>query len=427
LEPILKRQVKEQAESEQAISINAEILALKERFSKDSWLNNAATKMAKQLNFGTHISKGVHPDSKGDNVNFRAKHSLPQGVVGTQLIIEPKLDANGNAAALPLAAFFNVTIRNQTLRDLILDEDSALDGVFADDKALSNSYCEAFKTALQGDLTSPKNHEKNKQLLWPLDNAITDNHYHCITPLYPSSLTHAVYHKINGSRFSEANKLARDNRKKKNIEHTPYVSINDLASIQLGGTNPRNVSLLTSKKGGRNYLLESLPPSYSRQHEFSISKREPNFFNKNLAYHCYLGLKNLFEVIEAPKSVMDVREQRKQALGLILGQVIQQAAYIQQHYSAGWSEDYRLNMSQKYWLDPTRAELETQESFKQAREKGDWCADIMQHFALWLNNELRTKFPKQKTGFDDTEYREWLREMETAIKTTQRAKQGVFL
>ncbi|MBE8166806.1 MAG: hypothetical protein HAW66_00355, partial [Shewanella sp.] len=47
LEPILKRQVKEQAESEQAISINAEILALKERFSKDSWLNNAATKMAK--------------------------------------------------------------------------------------------------------------------------------------------------------------------------------------------------------------------------------------------------------------------------------------------------------------------------------------------------------------------------------------------
>ncbi len=426
LEPLVKKRDKVDAGIEQAIKIETEIDTLKTRFSKSIWLENAATKMAKQLKFGTHISKGVHPDSKGDNVNFQINRRLPEGVAGTQLLSEPELDANGNAAALPLAAFFNINVAGYKLRQLIFADSPALENVFSEEPELSKSYQMAFKRALTGDKDTAKSHERNKQILWPLDEAIADNNYRCLTPLYPSALTHAVYHKINGSRFSEENKQARDNRKKKTAEQKSYVSIVNLVITKLGGANSQNVSILTAKQTGKNYLLESLPPSYERQHEYHIKKSDSDFFNNNLAYHCWFGLKNLFEVVESSKNVMEIRDKRKQALGLIIGQIFQQAEYIQTHYPAGWSEEYQLVMSQKYWLDSRRSALDGQEDFRLKRDQNDWGEEVMQYFANWLNKQLKAKFSEQKMEFDDAEYGEWLREMKSAIKASQRAQQGVF-
>ncbi|MGB0360076.1 MAG: type I-F CRISPR-associated protein Csy1, partial [Endozoicomonas sp.] len=202
------------------------------------------------------------------------------------------------------------------------------------------------------------------------------------------------------------------------------LSFVSLAVTQLGGANPQGISLLTSKQNGRRFLLESLPPTYTRQHEFSLGQRQENFFNKNLAYHCYFGLQELYTVIEAPKSVMAVRDQRKQALGLILGQVLQLAAYIQKHYPPGWSETSQLKMAHKYWLDPHRAMKEGQKAFHEEREKEDWERAVMEDFSAWLNNRLREQFKKQ--DINDAEYREWLREMESAIKASQRSAEGIF-
>ena len=426
LEPELKQLEKAEPGSDQAQKIEKAITKLRERFSRPVWLENAAKKDAKQLRFGTHISKGIHPDSKGDNINFRPMTSLPAGIVGSQQLAAPELDANGNAAALPLAAFLNTDIKGAKLRDLILADHPALNGVFADDQALSRQYQQAFQKALAGETESPATHERNKQLLWPMEDAIERDNYHCLVPLHPSALVYEVSQKINSQRFSEENKEARDNRKKKNFEQKAYVSIVSLATTQLGGTKPQNISLLTSKQRGRNLLLESYPPTYIQQHDFSLSKRQENFFNKNLAYHCREGLQALYGVIEAPKNVMAVRDQRKQALGMIIGQALQLAESIQRHYAPGWSEGYQLKMAHKYWLDPHRAGLPGQDTFAQGHSTTDWVHTVMEDFSAWLNNLLRDQFKQQATDFDDTEYREWLREMESAIKASQRAKEGIF-
>lgn len=427
LEPELKKLEKAEPGSDQAQAIENTVAMLRERFSRTVWLKQAATKLTKQLKFGTHISKGVHPDSKGDNINFRPQHSLPNDVIGFQQVKTPELDATGNAAALPLAAFFNIDVAGYTLRDLIQAEHSAINGVFSENAVLATEYQQAFQAALTGQVEHPSTHERNKQLLWPMSKALGNNDYRCLVPLHPSSLVHSVFQTINHQRFGEDNKAARENRKKKTAEQTAYVSIVSLAMTQLGGTKPQNISLLTSKQSGRNFLLESLPPTYSRQQEYSIGKRQENFFNKNLAYHCYQGLQTLYAVIDAPKSVFPVRDQRKEALGVILGQILQLAAYIQQTSPAGWSETCQLTMPQKYWLDPQRETLDGQDEFKQARHNTEWTGTVMADFALWLNNLLLARFPKQKTEFDIVEYREWLREIESAIKASQRAKQGIFL
>lgn len=427
LEPELKKQKKIALGSEQAQTIEATITALHKKFDRQAWLEQAATTMARQLKFGTHISKGIHPDSKGDNINFSSTQVLPKGIVGSQMLSNPELDANGNAAALPLATFFAIEVKGEKLRDLIQRDNPALKGVFADSPSEAESYLNAFRAALSGTTKNPRTHTRNKQVLWPLDKAISHDNYHCLVPLYPISLAHRVYQKINGRRFSEANKVARENRKKKSIEQKPYISIVSLAVTQLGGTKPQNISLLSSKQGGRNFLLESLPPSYKKQHVFTLSKRQESFFTKQLAYHFYEELQALYAVIDSPKSTVAIRDRRKEAVGLIIGQVFQLAATIQQNYTHGWSKDYDLKWHYKYWLDPRRESLEGEEDFKQLREKNEWTAPIMNEFSLWINLQLKKQFPKKDIDFSKAEQDEWCREIESAIKGSQRANQGIFL
>ena len=432
LEPEQKKLEKaEVANDEKKITeIEIKIANLQQTYHFDNWLDDAANRLANQLKFGTHISKGVHPGSKGDNINFNSTESLPDGLVASQALATLALDASG-AAAFPLAAFFNTPVgatEEIKLRDLIQSDHSALSGAFSSDPDKSDEYQESFKVALLNTPTNnPKTYECNKQVLWPLEeNSIAGDSYICLVPLYPSVFTHALYARINDARYSEANKLARDNRKKRTAEQKPYVSISDLAVTKLGGSKPQNVSKLTSEKGGRNYLLPSLPPQIGRQTEFSISKQHRTIFNNSLRYHCYSGLQELYSVIEAPNNTVDVREQRKEALDMILVQILGIAASIQKRNQAGWSKDYQLDGAEKHWLDPERANLKDEETFAKQRASGDWVNQIEHSFSLWLNHILREKFKKQHHAFNDVEHIEWLKAMRASIKASQRAGEGVF-
>ena len=426
LEPEQKKLDKLEPGSAEAQTIEETIASLRTKYSASNWLKQAATTMARQLKFGSHISKGIHPDSKGDNINFRSTRELPAGLVGSQQLTTTELDANGNAAALPLAAFFNISVNNTKLRELILAQHPAIEGAFASSPEVSAQYQQAFKQALDGTTDNPTTSGRNKQLLWPLDDAIETDNYRCLLPLHPSALVYEVSQTINELRFSEQNKSAKDNRRKDNIEQQAYLSFVALANQQLGGTKPQNVSSLTSKQGGRMLLLESLPPTYTRQHEFTLGKQQENFFSKPLARHCNEGLRMLYGVVEEAKNTLEQRQQRKRALDLILGQVLQAAAYVQQHYPPGWSASHPLKMQQKYWLDPRRAEQPEQEDFNTARINTDWVPELMNDFSLWLNSLLRQQFKQQATAFNDDHHLEWLRTMEAAIKASQRAREGIF-
>ncbi len=392
--------------------------------------------MAKQLHFGTHISKGIHPDSKGDNINFQANHTLAPEIVGTHSISSQYLDANGNAAALPLAAFFDFVIGEVSgglikIRDLVLSDNADFIASLSADKATAEAYQQAFKAALQNTLTDPVSHERNKQMLWPINAELSDDlhtlHYYNLVPLYPSVLTHEFYQRINTIKYSDENKQARENRFKKMAEQKPYVTLSDLASVQLGGTKPQNVSLLMSKQGGRNYLLPSMPPMIASSYDFKLSKFTDSFFGKSLIYHCYQPLQQFDSVIKSKKNTIDIRDNRKLAIDEMLHTIFSIARQIQTTYAAGWSRDYRLNYSQKLWLDPGRADLEGEEDFANDREELDWHLDINRQFADWLNKLIRKKFPDIKHEIGDSEHAEWQREIEDMSKHYERAGKGVFL
>ncbi|VTM25050.1 CRISPR type I-F/YPEST-associated protein Csy1 [Stutzerimonas stutzeri] len=394
-----------------------------EKYRFDVWVPNAALVLAKQLYFGTHISRGIHSSSKGDNVNFQSAPTLPPELVGSQLIPKLELDANGNAAALPLAAFFNIIVdaeKGVTLKELLLTNDPRLEGCFTDDPELSNQYKVCFQNALKGDLTKPSSDERNKQILWVNHPDPQEDNYTCLVPLYPSSLTNHFYYKINQLRYSDTNKQALSNRYKKDTEQFSYTTLQSIGVTVLGGTKPQNVSQLTSNQGGRNYLLPSLPPIFKSREQIRLTEKQKTIFNRRLAYVCSDGLNMLYEVVRAEKNIYPERDKRKFALELIAQTVLMQAERIQKTHPAGWSKDYLLNEYQKYWLDPNRAELDGEELFRQQAEQDNWSAEIIHQFASWVNKCLKREFKSIQEDFAKPEYNQWRRDMEKAIATQAR-------
>ncbi len=186
-----------------------------------------------------------------------------------------------------------------------------------------------------------------------------------------------------------------------------------------------------SKQGGRNYLLPSLPPpSISKNDDnesFRPSKFAKSIFAKPLKYQCQKDIRYVFEVVEDSRNIVEVRDKRKRALDVMLQTIFSLAEYMRTSLPSGWSKDYELNMAEKYWLDPMRADLEGEEEFAQVREQGEWIKEIIDNFASWLNALLKEEFPQHKNDIADEEFIEWEREIEDMKKQYQRVGKGVFL
>ncbi|OOS24842.1 type I-F CRISPR-associated protein Csy1 [Moraxella pluranimalium] len=433
-EKLQKQLLKAQEDGNHALitECQAEIDEIKQKFERTHWLDLAVNSMAKQLKFGTHISKGIHPDAKGDNVNFIPKQQRPNTLVGTHSLANPALDANGNAAALPLASFFDFDVAEGVkVRDLILADNEQFIASLSDDKETASDYHARFKQVLQSTMENPTTHERNKQMLW-VTNDDTANHldelqYINIIPLYPSALSYEVYLKINQLRYSDENKKALENRFKPNAKHTPYVSMKDLATVQLGGSKPQNISQLMSRQGGRNYLLPSLPPKIAQSREFALSKFAENFFHsKTLKYHIRDDFEYVIQVVKDARNNVDVRDKRKDAIDRMLHTIFA-IAHTLQDKPAGWSKDYALSLSQKVWLDPYRADLDGEEEFAQYKSQNEWQKDILDDFASWFNNELREQFKNLKYDIADAEFTQWKRVIEEMQGFYQRMGKGVFL
>lgn len=406
---VLRKKREKATDADEIAQLDQDLRELAEKYRFDNWIANAANSMAKQLKFGTHISKGIHPDSKGDNINFQSTTTLSDGLIGSQAISQLALDANGNAAALPLASFFNIIVdevKNTKLLDYLLSDSPILEGAFANEPELSTQYKKAFQAALIGQLDTPTTHERNKQLFWANNEyAIENNDYTCLIPLYPSSLVHQVYQQINNIRYSEENKEARDNRRRNVEQQTAYRSLTSIATTSLGGSKPQNISQLTSAQGGISYLLPSLPPVLAGG-ALSIKAKQETIFNDRLTYICRFGLNQLYQAVEAVKNNYTVRDSRAESINIIL-QSLFNLVRREQRRTAGWTKGFALEINEQYWLDPKRAQLEDEEAFRLGREQGEWINEIERSFALWLNGRLKARFPHLRQEFNAPEYRTW--------------------
>lgn len=407
------------------------IKELEQRFKLETWMEDAVIRRLSWLTVATHITKGIHPSAKGDNVNYNTQLKPNKtSWISSATIDELPYDSSG-AAALDIFGLLNQKIvDNISLLDLVIAEHPALLKGLADDEARATIYLAKFKALLNDNWDSPKTSDLNKQFFWPNSEQTylshKENNYRQLVPLHPSSLCHVLYQKVQ-TRFSDEQKLAREQRKKNSGQQSTYFSFNDLAIVKLGGSNAQNASQLIGSQIGRNFLLPSIPPKFTPSESFKIGLWQKSIFGKAFKYHVRFGLKIFFDMIEASRNTVKERDLRKDALSIILTILLRSAKNIQQTLPAGWSRDYKeLDIYQQYWLDPKRADLSGEDNFKQYYQQGDWINEIEMQFADWIQGILKKRFPNIAPHFDDIEKAEWRREIHQAIKASQRNREGVW-
>lgn len=390
------------------------------RYEYEAWLADAVRRVS-QIQAVTHVLKATHPDARGSSLHITPT-TLPDHVeVGShQLGADYALDVVGNAAALDVFKLLKQEVDDRSLLDWMHDDDIDLKRALHPDAETATEWMQAFSSLVRntGEIQS---HETAKQVYWLVGDDPSDNdNFQLLQPMFSSSLEHVVHADIQDARFGDNNKSARKAKRNKEPSEVPYRDYRNLVARKLGGTKPQNISQLNSERGGVNYLLASLPPTWEQSHTPQISNHG-HFWNafrwQSTAKHLLREL-TVFLKSEPPANMVTRRrrEGMEQALGASLASF---ADKIHATHEPGWTreEDCQLPPCLKLWLDPGRLDLpartndpqaqQEDEAFKADYHLGDWPDDVAGQFANWLNGQLRDAGLKT---VGDAEYNHWAKQ-----------------
>jgi CRISPR-associated protein Csy1 len=274
--------------------------------------------------------------------------------------------------------------RGESLLSKLAAKDPAAMTALSDDAAQANEWADAF-AAIKKIKGQPASHTLAKQLYFPLPGG----GYHLLAPLFPTSLVHSAWSRIDEDRFGEAAKAAREAWRQGQSHPHGFREYPELAVQQFGGTKPRNISYLNNERRGKNWLLASKPPTWRSaavRPPFHVSSVFGRPLTANKAMRDIIKQLRDFLARTAHNNVF-IREARARMVAEICDHVHQYAATLR-NLDPGWSGDERclLDESERLWLDPGRAV--TDDDFKTRRALDDWQSKVSQRFANWLNSAI---------------------------------------
>lgn len=235
----------------------------------------------------------------------------------------------------------------------------------------------------------PASHKLAKQLYFP----IGESQYHLLSPLFSSSLAHAVNQRITAARFSDESKAAREAMKARRWHAEPVVAFPATAVMGVGGTKPQNISYLNSVRGGKVWLLSCASPGWSSLSKPPLKHKSIFHFNSEIgrqARPVIARLKRFLHRVQPLANTMNIRQQRLALTDEIIDILFNYVLNVQnQTEHQGWSArpECQLKRSQQLWLDPYRCL--TDEAFCFERDQGDWKNEVARDFGHWLIRQLQ--------------------------------------
>jgi CRISPR-associated protein Csy1 len=349
-------------------------------FCPKSWLDSAS-KRASQIAIATHVLKFTNSDAKGTNIYLKTdsdQNSSSLRYVSTESLKIKHKDIVGNAAAMDVAGLLQIEVNGITLLDLIEKNDSTPLAPFAETEEQLSGWMQGFKSVLID--TKLTLHTLAKQIYFPLEN----ENYHLLAPLYSSSLSQALYDQIQENRFGEKAKEARECKRKEQFSDLEVINYPNLAVQKFGGTKPQNISRLNSLRGGKSYLLRSVPPVWKSIDKLPMKKNEfwrrfeRRAVNELNEFVCFL------KTVQRDRN-KDIKDKGHSYVQRLVDILIQLSAEIQKG-KPGWSVDSEIPLHEKIWLDPFYEEL------KEKRETEFWRESISTHFARWVMGKLKKNY-----------------------------------
>ncbi|MCU6390300.1 type I-F CRISPR-associated protein Csy1 [Enterobacter quasiroggenkampii] len=399
--------------AEESATIAAERRDLELRYEPKAWLTDAA-KRAGQINLVTHAAKFTHGDSKSSSIYSEAV--AQEGYLCTAALSGLEPDAVGNAAALDVAKLLQTRVNcgDSLLACLKRGHHAAL-AAFTDDANQLSEWIAGFSRALTPG--EPASHKLAKQGYFP-----AGENYHLLSPLFATSLVHAMHQKMIAFRFGDDVKAIWKARREKTWHPIPLTLFPDSAEIHFGGTKPQNISYLNSVRGGRSWLLSCQPPQWKKTEKPPTTLRSIFTSGGQFDRRANSTVQLLVSLLTRTGDYTNVRirEARDEYIDALIDLLFVVASELQRDTWQNWTLSCeRLVSHQQLWLDPWRTK--TDEAFRLERDKDDWQVSVATDFALWLNGRLSKAL--KDVGY--VEQREWqtrerlrsnLREMEKIIR-----------
>lgn len=393
-------------------TLAAERRELELRYEPQAWLTDAA-KRAGQINLVTHAAKFTHGDSKSSSIFSEAV--AEKGYLSTAALSGLETDAVGNAAALDVAKLLQTHIDggDSLLASLKRGDHSAL-AAFTDDENQLNEWVAGFSRAFSPG--EPVSHKLAKQGYFPVGDG-----YHLLSPLFATSLVHAMHQKMVALRFGDEVKAIWKARREKTWHPSPLTLFPDSAEMHFGGTKPQNISYLNSVRGGRIWLLSCQPPQWKRTEKPPTNLRSifksGDQFDRRANGHIQLLVSLLTRTGDYTN--FRIREARDGYINALIDLLFDVATQLQRETWQNWTLNCpNLKPHQQLWLDPWRTK--TDEAFRLERDKDDWQERVAEDFAVWLNARLRKALP----DVEGAEKREW--ETRERLRTNLRVMEKIL-
>lgn len=393
-----------------------------EQYQRDVWVSDAARRVS-QIQAVTHSLKPIHPDAKGTNLYVAPKKLASLDLVGSHALGEQfDQDVVGNAAALDVYKFLRLQCKGKTLLDALLEGDSDAMLALSNDNEVALALKDAFIGLVATRSDNMVSHVLAKQLYWCVENdPCNDGDYHLVAPLYPTSLVHSVYTRIQDARFGETNKAVRDARRGKKHFDGVLIDYLNLAVQKLGGTKPQNISQLNSERKGNNYLLSSAPPQWTSS-SMRLPKGHTSIFTRiyDSRPEVRVTIRALIRFLEDAPQNVETRTRVERYIGRLTGELIALAGEMQMQLEAGWSRDVdyeNLPRYEKLWLDPKRVTLSEEDEFAGQWLQMDWPSEVAKRFSQWINNKLAGKY-----AVGDAEAQEWKKLLQGELEWEQQLR-----
>ncbi len=363
-----------------------------EKYALENWLLDASQR-ARQLSLTSHPAKFVHPNAKASSIIVNAKKDN-DGLLRSGNV-EIELDVFGNAAALDVEKFLRIKLQDsKTIFQHLEQNTDVIRQQFETKNTLFGDIRNGFMKIKLSDLNQTS--EILKQVYFP----VSDD-YHLLSILNASGIIYKLKQKINDLRFSEENKILREEQKKaKPAEIKGKITdIFRLTSIGYGGTKPQNISTLNNQNGGVSFLLSSLPPSLEKRQTQPPKK---DFFNDCL----WAGLfKRDFEqfhkILNWRKNNKEVRDIRDDVVLNSVTKLKRLTDNIRE-INRGWSDSETydgLVLWQKIWLDEQYSEIRNDK-----KQNHDYLTKTQNYFANWfIGNYKQSTKDNKLLGDDDIE------------------------
>jgi CRISPR-associated protein Csy1 len=384
----LKKKIDGKTTAEQERELTQEA---NELFALATWLPDAA-KRAKQLSLVSHPAKFSHPSAKTSSIIAIAAKKADGFIRSGNSTEQP--DVFGNAAAMDVYKFLSLALEDgQAILSHLEQQTPAIQQQFT---LPASSYTELASSLLAIKSTDTDKVVTSaivKQVYFP----VSENNYHLLSILTPSSLMFTLKQRINTLRFSEEAKAAREAKKNNQSYAGELAEIYSLSVIGFGGTKPQNISVLNSQNYGTAYLLESLPPIFKKR---SVNPPKINFFSNSLKLKDFQeDFDQMHKQLSSDINNIHVRNKRDWLIKNIIYQVADKLWQIR-YLDAGWSasDNYQnLPQQQKIWLD---------QQYKDTRQQQtDWQDDIKTALARWLSNSYKTTQGDKALSIDDDRYK----------------------